>query len=152
MEDLMRVADIMETRVEAADASTSAEAAWLHMRRRGLRLYVVMDADGTIGVVTREQLGGRGGALNRFDRVLRDFVKSGAIVTTSETPLRELARTLEPRVEGCLPVVHGGRLVGVLTLSHLLDVIGRLERVHRPAPRRTRRATKQCEGAVPSGA
>ena len=148
----MRVADMMETRVEAADASTSAQTAWQHMRRRGLRLYVVMDASGIIGVVTREQLGGRGGGLNRSDRVLREFVKSGDIVTTAETPVKALARTLEPRIEGCLPVVQEGRLVGVLTLSHLLHLIARLERLHRPVARRTRRPANEYENTVPSGA
>ena len=148
----MRVANMMEARVEVADASTSAQTAWLHMRSRGLRLYVVMDDNGVVGVVTREQLGGRDGALKRVNRVLRDFVRSGPLVTTPETSVRELARTLESRVEGCLPVVHGGHLAGVLTLSHLLDVIVRLERLHRPAARRTRRPTKRYEGSALAGA
>jgi CBS domain-containing protein len=134
----MRVADIMESRVEVADASTPAEAAWLHMRRRGLRAFAVTDPSRTIGVVTRTRLGGRNGTLHRAGRVLRDFVDVGDVSTTRDKPAAQLARLLGSRIEGCVPVLERGHLIGVITVRHLLDVLVRLERLHCHAPRRGR--------------
>ena len=147
----MRVADIMERRVEVADASTPAEAAWVHMHRRGLRLFAVTDPSGTIGLVTRERLGGRNGRRNRAGRVLRDFVDAGNVSTTPEKPATHLAALLGSRIEGCVPVLQRGHLVGVITLAHLIDVIVRLERLHHVAPRPSRADVDVCAATAPAG-
>lgn len=140
----MRIAEVMESRVALADASMPADDAWAQMRRRGLQLYVVTDASGAIGVVTREQLGGRDGAANRCDRALGHFVRRGAVTTTPDTEVGHVAQALRPRIEGCLQVWKDGRLAGVVTLAHLLDVVARLTPRARP-PRRaaaTRRVSQ----------
>jgi hypothetical protein len=86
----MRVEDIMEADVEVADPSTPAHAAWDRMRRHGLRMFAVIDTTGIVGLVTRKQLGGRGGALNHRDRTLGDFVRSDVVSTTPDCSLAEL--------------------------------------------------------------
>jgi len=39
--------------------------------------------------------------------------------------LRQAANLLRGRTIGCLPVVEGGELVGILTTTDLLELIGR---------------------------
>ena len=137
----MRVADVMETRVEAANAEMPAEAAWNHMRRRGLRLYVVVDSANTLGVVTRHQLGGPDGRRNREARVLKDFVESDPAVVTPDAQAAKVARVLDSRRGGFVAVLREGHLVGVLTMTHLLRALVRLEQRRAVRPRGTRRRT-----------
>lgn len=44
-------------------------------------------------------------------------------VTTPETDLREAARIMLARKYGCLPVVDGSKLVGILTESDFMKVV-----------------------------
>lgn len=144
----MRIADVMEHRVEVADASMPADRAWAHMRRRGLQLYLVTDPSGPVGIVTREQLGGRGGEGNRCDRVLGQFVKGGPVYATPDTDVTHAAKALRPRLEGCLQIWQDGRLAGVITLAHLLDLVARLVREsRRRRPPRSRQPAPAAGGA-----
>ena len=117
----MRVKDIMEAAVEAAEASMPASVAWNRMRRRGLRMFAIVDSTGVIGLVTREQLSGRGGPLKRRDRTLGDFVRTGGVSTTPECTVTHAAAMLHGQIEGCVPVLRGTQLVGVLTVAQLLE-------------------------------
>ncbi len=146
----MRVGDIMDTNVAAADARTPAATAWTQMQDQDIRTFVVSDRSGIIGLVTREQLGGAGGDLNRCGRVLGDFVRRGRVVTTPESPVGSAARLFGPHVDGCVPVLDRGRLVGVLTVSHLLQIIARMERLLRRSSRRTNvTAPRRVEAEAP---
>jgi len=127
----VRVKDIMETAVEAAEPSTPASVAWNRMRRRGLRMFAIVDTTGVIGLVTRSQLSGRGGPLKRRDRTLGDFVRTGVVSTTPECTLRRAATMLEGQIDGCVPVLQGTQLVGVLTIAQLIQRLARSGRERR---------------------
>jgi CBS domain-containing protein len=46
---------------------------------------------------------------------VKDVMATEVVTTTPDTLLVDAARTLAARKIGCLPVVEGGRLVGILT-------------------------------------
>ncbi|AMY10760.1 putative manganese-dependent inorganic pyrophosphatase [Luteitalea pratensis] len=128
----MRVEDIMERAVEAADASMPAGVAWDRMRRRGLRMFAIVDRTGIVGIVTRDQLGGHG-APTRRDRTLGDFVRTDVLTTTPDCPVTHAAAVLSGRTQGCLPVLRGTQLVGVLTIAQLLEKLAHAPHMGRAA-------------------
>ena len=50
---------------------------------------------------------------------------SPAVTASPRMTLRQAANLLRGRTIGCLPVVEGGKLVGILTTTDLLELIGR---------------------------
>jgi len=46
---------------------------------------------------------------------IKDVMSTSVITTTPETPLADAARMLIENKIGCLPVLEGGRLAGILT-------------------------------------
>lgn len=56
-------------------------------------------------------------------RLARDVMSAPAITVAEDTPLNEVAELLERRRIGRVPVVRGGRLVGVIGRAELLRVL-----------------------------
>jgi CBS domain-containing protein len=53
---------------------------------------------------------------------LGDLMKKDPVTVTPETTTLEAIALMRRHRIGCLPVVHDGRLVGVVTESHFLDI------------------------------
>jgi CBS domain-containing protein len=49
--------------------------------------------------------------------VVKDVMTTDPVTTTPDAPLADAARTMLERKIGCLPVLEGGKLVGILTES-----------------------------------
>jgi CBS domain-containing protein len=47
------------------------------------------------------------------------------ITTTPETPLVDAAKLMHERKLGCLPVLEGGRLVGILTEGDFVALVAK---------------------------
>lgn len=126
----MRVQDVMKTRVESIEATAPISAAVEQMRRRRIRHLIVTRDNRVAGVVSDRDVH----ALSApdFTRV-EAVMASPAISASSEMTLRKAANLLRGRSIGCLPVMDGGRLVGIVTTSDLLERIGR--GVERPVTR-----------------
>jgi acetoin utilization protein AcuB len=137
----MRLQDIMTTPVETVRADELAEAAWDRMRAARIHHLVVMDGKRIVGVFSDRDAGGTRGASVRSARQVADLMSSPVVTAEARTTIREAANKLRGRVIGCLPVLEAGRLVGVVTISDLLELIGRgvsrpVEHVRRPTLRR----------------
>jgi CBS domain-containing protein len=116
----MRVADVMETRVEVRDGCTLAEDAWTYMREHRLSSLVVTSGGRLTGVVSRDRLDVPDGPAGRVDRTLAEFLPGDPIAVPADYPIARAAGLLEGGASGCVAVLDHGRLVGVLTLSGLL--------------------------------
>jgi acetoin utilization protein AcuB len=92
-------------------------------------------------VVSERDLGGRNGSALRAGKSVADLMTPRAVTADPRAPVRQAANLLRGRSIGCLPIVDGDRLVGIVTLTDLLDLIGRgyerpVERTRRrPRPR-----------------
>jgi CBS domain-containing membrane protein len=57
--------------------------------------------------------------------LVKEVMSSEVITTTPDVPLVEAARVLMERKIGCLPVVEGGRLVGIVTETDFVAMVAR---------------------------
>lgn len=119
----MRVNEVMTRRVETVPAEESAEAALSQMRLRRIRHLVATRTGQVAGVVSSRDLEALG-SLRQVQSV-GDVMTSPAVTAKPDMTLRQAANLLRGRSIGCLPVVDEGRLVGILTTTDLLELIGR---------------------------
>jgi CBS domain-containing protein len=136
---MLRIGDVMSTAVETVKAGESAERAYNRMREQEVHHLVVVDG-GVVGIISERDLGGRGGASLRRDRAVDDLMTSPVVTTKPDSTLREAAKLLRGRTIGCLPVLDGHKLVGILTLSDVLDTI--IRGAERPTPTGRRRSLR----------
>lgn len=121
----MRLGDIMETSVETIGLEDRAELAWERMRLARIHHLVVMNDRAVVGVVSDRDLGGvRGGRL-REGRQVADLMTRTVVTAAPTTTVREAANLMRGRAVGCLPVVDRGTLRGIITVTDLLELIGK---------------------------
>jgi acetoin utilization protein AcuB len=137
---MLRVGDIMSTAVETVKAGESAERAHGRMREQDVHHLVVVDDGSVVGVISERDLGGRSGASLRRDRAVDDLMTSRVVTAKPDSTLREAAKLLRGRTIGCLPVLDGHKLVGIITLSDVLDTI--IRGAERPTPTGRRRSLR----------
>jgi CBS domain-containing protein len=112
------------------------------MRARGVRHVLVVDEENTLtGVLSQRDIfhGGLLKALGYGTRAkqvaldslrVKDAMTSEPITTSPSTTLADAARVIVQRKIGCLPVLDGDRLVGVLTESDFARLVAGMK----PAP------------------
>jgi CBS domain-containing protein len=119
----MRLGDIMSEGVEtiAADArlADAAEA----MRRQDLRHLVVVEGGAVVGLLSQRNLARRG--RRNGNSKVREAMSTPVVTAGPRTNVRQAANLLRGHRIGCLPIVEDGRPVGIITVSDLLDLIGK---------------------------
>lgn len=142
----MQVRDLMSRQVVTIAPSESCLDAVVRMQRARARHLPVVNRDGRlVGVVTDRDLRHLLFSSPMFERlgstrveVLLDGVKiaevmSTDLVTTSPgASLTEVASTMRTEKVGSLPVVEGGRVVGMLTETDVLRHIVRVDATSPP--------------------
>jgi CBS domain-containing protein len=103
---------------------------WRHVRH----VPVEDDKGQLVGLVTHRALlhllsGGRQRE-TAAPLTVRDIMKSDPLTVSSSTPTLEALEIMQSKRVGCLPVVDGGQLVGILTSYDFLAGAARLFREH----------------------
>ena len=115
----MRVQEVMSDDVRTVPSATPATKARSLMRTDRIHHLVVVDGRRIVGVLSdRDTRGARSGA-TVGELMARQFV-----TIEQDATVRKAANAMRGRTIGCLPVTSGNRLVGIVTTSDLLDVIG----------------------------
>jgi acetoin utilization protein AcuB len=130
----MRLREIMHTKVETVTPRESAAVAFERMRRAKIRHLVVQDGKKIVGVLSDRDVAGMG-SLRQVETV-EDVMTSPAITCSPDLTLRQAANLLRGRTMGCLPILEDGKIVGIVTTTDLLEMIG--AGAERPIPK-TRR-------------
>lgn len=128
----MRLGEIMTTTVETVQATDTAEAAWQRMRQRRIRHLVVMEGREVVGVASARDLDGHAGAVVRAGRRVLDVMTTPVITADPATTIRKAANLMRGRSVGCLPVLYHGIVVGIVTTTDLLELLGK--GAARPSP------------------
>jgi acetoin utilization protein AcuB len=124
----MKIADLMSRRVHVAGPELDAETAWRCMQQLHVRHLVIVDErERVVGLLSERDLGGRHGAVLRHSKTVRDLMTPEPIVLDPEISVRKAAELLRGLSIGSFPVVAGGALVGIVTTSDLLDLLGSYE-------------------------
>jgi chloride channel protein, CIC family len=117
------VAEIMTRAVEALPVTATVADARSRFQAGGHGAYPVVDDDGRcVGIVARGDLLRRGAGAGDDAAPVLDAASTDVVaVAPGDTALTVLHRMLEETIEH-VPVVDGGRLVGICTRSDLLHV------------------------------
>jgi acetoin utilization protein AcuB len=121
----MRMSELMTPDVQTVKPSAPADEAFALMRRKGIRHLVVTDKSGIAGVLSERDAGGRAGAAAREGRTVADLMTPKVVTRAPGDTVRSAANVMRGRSIGCLPIVDRGRLVGIVTMSDMLDALSR---------------------------
>ena len=134
----LRVRDVMTPEVATLERNDRLTLADDLMRLGRIRHLPVLGDDGeeVVGIVSQRDL--FRGALARalgfgeyaqrktLDSLLvKEVMTDGVITTAPDVSLDAAARLMMERKIGCLPVVEGGRLVGILTEGDFVALVAR---------------------------
>jgi CBS domain-containing protein len=128
----MRVQDVMSSPLFTIAPSESTEAAREQMELRRIHHLAVADGKRIVGVVSNHDLGRDGATVS-------EVMTADPVTATPRTTVREAANLLRGHTIGCLPVVDDdGKPVGIITVSDVLELVGRgVEKTAGASPRKT---------------
>jgi CBS domain-containing protein len=127
----MRVAEIMTEGVQTVPPTMPASDAWELMRNKQIHHLVVTTGSEVVGVLSVRDAGGRSGASIRERSLVADLMTPEVVTIEPTAPVRKVANLMRGHTIGCIPVTHRHRLVGIVTVSDLLNLLGR--GIERPA-------------------
>jgi acetoin utilization protein AcuB len=122
--------------VETIDIDASAETAWHRMQARKIHHLVVTRDGEPAGVISAHDLSGPRGVALRWAGSVEELMSPGIVTAGPETTVREAANLLRGRNIGCLPILRGRAVVGIVTITDLIELVGR--GLEKPATRRPR--------------
>ncbi len=136
--DSLRVRDLMSSDVTTLKRNDTLSLADDIMNLGRIRHLPVLDDDERelVGMVSQRDLfrgalakalgyGQRGQRKVLDNLLVKEVMATDVVTTTPDTPLVEAAKILMTRKIGCLPVVEGGRLVGILTEADFVGLVAR---------------------------
>lgn len=130
----MRLSDIMSVHVVTATPEEPVPLAWTRMQTKGIRHLVVVDNKDLVGVVSKGDLGGRRGPHQGVS--VGEVMSHPVVAVAPSTTVKRAANLMRGRELGCLPIVDGKAVVGIVTTTDLLNLLGR--EVVRPTARAKR--------------
>ncbi|MDA0998896.1 MAG: CBS domain-containing protein [bacterium] len=130
----MKVRDIMTTQVDTLDRNDTLSLAEDLMNMKRYRHLPVLEDGELVGIVTQRDLflAGLSTAMGFGIKVKKEFLKTvlvkevmvdEVITVAPDVDVRDAARLMLERQIGCLPVVEGGKLMGIISESDLVAMI-----------------------------
>lgn len=116
------VAQLMHRDVLTVPATMLVADALALMHAERVRHAIVLDGAAIAGVVSDRDIT-RARPRMGTSWLVHDVMSAPAVVVAPTTAVSEAAHILRSRRIGCLPVVHGGALVGIVTRSDLLGLV-----------------------------
>ena len=142
----MLVEDVMRRDVVTASPKTTLPAALALVQRRGIRHLPVVEDGSLVGIVSdrdlKRAMASSATSLERhelaylLDRLtLAEFMTCAVMTVGPSFPVEEAARLMVAEKISGLPVTEGGRLVGIVTETDVLDLFVRAMGAHEPSSR-----------------
>jgi CBS domain-containing membrane protein len=131
----LTVRDLMTSAVKTLERNDQLSLADDLMHASRIRHLPVLDEDGKLcGIVSQRDLfrGALASALGYGEvaqrkilstLVVKEVMTSDVVTATPAMPIAEAARIMLDRKIGCLPVLEGGRLVGIVTESDFVALV-----------------------------
>ncbi|MEE9239982.1 MAG: CBS domain-containing protein [bacterium] len=130
----MKISELMAGDVETLDRNDTLSLAEDLMKMKRLRHLPVMEDGRLAGVISQRDLfhAGLSTAMGFGTKAKGEFLKAvlvkeimteEVITIGSSAEVKEAARTMLKKKIGCLPVVDGGELVGLISESDIIRVV-----------------------------
>ena len=113
----MRMFEIMSSPVSTVAPDETLARAYTQMRLEKTHHLVVVERGSVVGVLASRNNGKTG--------TVADVMSTDVVTAGPKTTVREAANLMRGRYLGCLPIVDGKKLVGIVTVSDLLELLGR---------------------------
>lgn len=120
----MRLKNLMRTPVQVISPHALLTTAARRLRVQGIHHLVVVDHGVVVGLLTQDVLRNRKaeGATRVEDAMLRNIT-----LATPEMTLREAVALIRPgHLQTAVPIVDNSRLIGIVTVSDLLELAARI--------------------------
>ncbi len=139
---MLLVRDSMAKEVVTVGPETTAVEALALCRENGIRHLPVLEGGRLVGMISDRDLRSATPALGDPDRAkslqrirVADEMAKEVVTIRPEDPIEEAAMEMYERKIGCLPVIDGEDLVGIVTSSDVLRALVRLVGAHKPGSR-----------------
>jgi acetoin utilization protein AcuB len=139
---MLLVKDAMTHEVVVLPPQTTAGEALALCRERRIRHLPVLEGGRLVGIVSDRDLRSatpalgdpaRAEALGRI--VVSEIMASDVTTARPEDPIEEAANAMREKKVGCLPVVEGDALVGIISSSDVMEALVYLMGAHEPGNR-----------------
>lgn len=122
----MLAKEIMTTDVLSVKEDQSFNQVELLAELKNVRHIPVLDGfDQVVGIVSvRDLLGHLSNAAASHFSPVSEVMERNPITVSPETPVKEVAQVLLSKGIGCVPVVEGGKLVGIVSDRDFVRVVG----------------------------
>jgi CBS domain-containing protein len=115
----------MTTGIVTVSPETPAADAARLMRGRRIHHLLVKNGSIRMGIVSDRDLGGRLSATATGHRTVGSLMSPDVVTVDVNATVRQIANVMRGRSIGCVVVADGDRTVGLITVSDLLELIGR---------------------------
>ena len=115
----MRVHEVMSSPVHGIGPDGSLAEAAEQMRQHRVHHLLVVDGRRVLGVISARDL------LGRSEGPVAAAMSAPLVTVAPTATVRQAANLLRGQTLGCVPVMDGERPVGMLTVSDLLELLGR---------------------------
>ena len=120
----MRLREIMSTKVVTIGPDETASVARRRMQREHIRHLVVLDDGRLVGVLSARDVLLPGSSAVR-EGIVEDLMTARVKGVRPDMTLDQAADSMKEAQSGCLPVLEGARVVGIVTATDVLDELGR---------------------------
>ena len=139
---MLLVKDSMAHDLATLSPDETAATALAVCRERRIRHLPVLREGRLVGIVSDRDLRSSTPALGDLDRAaalqklqVEDVMARDVVTADPEDPIEQAANTMRERKIGCLPVLEGEELVGILTASDVMEALVYLVGAHEPGSR-----------------
>jgi len=139
---MLQVKDSMSREIVTLSPDETAATALAVCRERRIRYLPVLKGGRLVGIVSDRDLRSSTPALGDPSRtaalqevLVQDVMAPEVVTVLSDDPIELAANTMRERRIGCLPVLEGDELVGILTASDVMDALVYLVGAHEPGSR-----------------
>lgn len=135
----MLVEDVMQHPVHTATPTTSLLDAYRAMETHAIRHLPILRNGRLVGIITDRDIryATRPGQhdASYAQTAVEELMAKNPITAGPVDPIEEAARLMRTKKIGCLPVLDGNELVGIITVTNLLDAVIRLTGLEKPSGR-----------------
>jgi len=139
---VLLVKDSMTREVVTLSPEDTAKTALALCRERRIRHLPVLEEGRLVGIASDRDfraaappLGDPGRAAALAEIRVGEVMAREVVTAVADDPIEQAANTMRERRIGCLPVVEGGELVGIITASDVMDALVYLVGAHEPGSR-----------------